>query len=120
MLPIASAALDFTQCRANFYLAARDGLRAEVVWFNGRRWPLQQLLLDDLLPLARRALLALDLDAADVADYLDIIAARVATGRTGANWQRRFLDQHGADLTTLMLTYLERQRGGTPVHEWAV
>lgn len=115
-----SAVLDFTQCRANFYAAARDGLRAEVVWLNGRRGPLQQLVLDELLPLARRELLALTMDAADVTDYLDLIAARAASGRTGADWQRRFLRHHGPDLAALTLAYLERQQGGTPVHEWEV
>jgi hypothetical protein len=115
--PVA-ALLEFAQCRANFYAAARDGLRAEVAWLNGRRLPLRQLLLDELIPLARRGLLALEIDAADATDYLDIIAGRAATGRTGAGWQQRFLDRHGADLTALTQTYLERQRSGRPAHEW--
>jgi hypothetical protein len=89
-----------------------------VVWLNGRRWPLQKLVLDELLPLARRELLALEMDAADVTDYLDIIAARAASGRTGADWQRRFLSRHGPDWAALTLAYLERQQGGTPVCEW--
>ena len=38
------------------YAVARDGLRAEIVWSNGRRAPLRQLLLEELLPLARRGL----------------------------------------------------------------
>jgi hypothetical protein len=118
--PLTRAILDFAQCRANFYAAARDGLRAEVVWLNGRRWPLQKLVLDELLPLARRELLALEMDAADVTDYLDIITARVVSGRTGADWQRRFLSRHGPDWAALTLAYLERQQGGTPVHEWEV
>ena len=116
--PPVTAMLDFAQCRANFYAAAREGLRAEVVWLNGRRGSLRQLLLEELLPLARRGLRALDIHAADVADYLDPIAARVESGRTGADWQRRFLARHGPDLNELMLAYLERQQSGRPVHEW--
>ncbi len=99
MTPPVSAMLDFARCRANFYAAARDGLRAEVVWLNGRRLPLRQLLLEELLPLARRGLRALEIDAADAAEYLDLIAARVESGRTGADWQRRFLARHGPDLS---------------------
>ncbi|MFO7640371.1 MAG: glutamate--cysteine ligase [Candidatus Competibacteraceae bacterium] len=117
--PPRGPALDFALSRANFYAAARDGLRAEVVWSNGRRLPLRQLVLEELLPLARRGLEALELDAADVTLYLDIIAARVVSGRTGADWQTRFLAQHGPDLTVLTLAYLDRQRSGRPVHEWA-
>lgn len=116
--PRIDTALEFGQCRANFYAAARDGLQAEVVWLNGRRLPLRQLLLEELLPLARRGLLALELDAADVTEYLDIIAARVASGRTGADWQQRFIAHYGPDLTALTLTYLDRQGSGRAVHEW--
>ena len=104
--------------RANFYAAARDGLRAEIVWLNGRRASLQQLLREELLPLARRGLRALEIDAADADEYLGIVAARVDSGRTGSDWQRRFLARHGPDLNALTLAYLERQRSGRPVHEW--
>lgn len=116
--PPISAQLDFAQCRANFYAAARDGLRAEAVWLNGRRWPMRHLLLEELLPLAQRGLQRLELDAGDVADYLDIIAARAMSGCTGARWQQRFLDRHGRDLNALTLAYMEWQQSGRPVHEW--
>ena len=118
LTPPVSALLEFADCRANFYAAARDGLRAEVVWLNGRRSSLRQLLLDELLPLARRGLRALEIDPADVTDYLDLIAARVESGHTGADWQRRFLARHGPDLAALTLAYMEQQQGGQPVHEW--
>lgn len=120
MTPPVSAVLEFAQSRANFYAAAREGLAAEVVWLNGRRSSLRQLLLDELLPLARRGLLALELDAADVTLYLNLITARVKSGRTGADWQRRFLDRHGSDMAMLTLAYLEQQQSGKPVHEWAL
>lgn len=117
--PPVGETLEFAQCRANFYSAARDGLRAEVVWLNGRRLPLQRLLLEELLPLARRGLQALEIDTADVTEYLDIIAARVTSGRTGTGWQQGFIARHGSDFTALTLAYLDRQRSGRPVHEWA-
>jgi gamma-glutamyl:cysteine ligase YbdK (ATP-grasp superfamily) len=116
--PPISAALDFAQVRANFYAAARDGLRAEVVWLNGQRGSLRQLLLEELLPLARRGLRNLELDPADVNEYLDIIAARTESSRTGADWQQRFLARHHHDLAALTLAYREQQCRGGPVHEW--
>ena len=116
--PPVAATLDFTQCRANFYAAARNGLRAEVVWLNSQRSSLRQLLLEELLPLARSGLRALEIDAADVTDYLNLIAARVESGRTGAEWQRCFLARHGPDLAMLTLAYVKQQQGGQPVHEW--
>ena len=117
--PSVPVALPFAMSRANFYAAAQDGLRAEIVWLNGRRASLRQLLLEELLPLARRGLRALEIDAADADEYLGIVAARVDSGRTGSDWQRRFLARHGPDLNELTLAYLERQRSGRPVHEWA-
>ncbi|MFO1372854.1 MAG: glutamate--cysteine ligase [Candidatus Competibacteraceae bacterium] len=118
-LPPVSMVLEFTQSRANFYAAAQAGLQAEVIWLNGQRLPLRRLLLEELVPLARRGLLALELDAADVALYLDLITARITSGQTGATWQQRFLDRHDSDLAALTLAYLEQQRSGKPVHEWA-
>lgn len=116
--PLIAAALDFALCRENFYAAARDGLRAEVTWLNGQRLGLRQLLLEELIPLARRTLQALELTPGDCADYLEIITARVASGLTGAAWQRRFVANHGPDMTALTLAYLERQQSGAPVAEW--
>lgn len=117
--PAIDAALDFGQCRANFYAAARDGLQAEVVWINGQRLPLQRLMQKQLLPLAQQGLLSLHIDPADIDDYLAIIAARVATGHTGAHWQRHFLTRCGHDLSALTLAYRDRQQSGQPVHEWS-
>ena len=70
------------------------------------------------MPLARRGLQRLEMNAADIADYLGLIVARVASGRTGAEWQRRFLARHGSDLAALTVAYLDQQRSGRPVHEW--
>ena len=85
--PSVPATLPFAMSRANFYAAAQDGLRAEIVWLNGRRASLRQLLLEELLPLARWGLRALEIDAADADEYLGIVAARVDSGRTGSDWQ---------------------------------
>ena len=38
---------------------------------------------------------------------------------TGADWQQCFLARHGPDPTALTLTYLDRQRCGQAIHEWA-
>lgn len=110
--------LSFAQSRANFYGAARDGLRARVVWLDGKRIALQPLLLETLLPLARRGLKGLDIDKADIDNYLGVIQARVATGRTGAHWQRAFTARHGLCMKALTEAYLKCQQGGLPVHEW--
>ncbi|GBE11169.1 carboxylate-amine ligase YbdK [bacterium BMS3Bbin12] len=112
--------LAFACARDNFYAAARFGLRANVGWFGERRGPVQALLLDELLPAARRGLRRLELDAADADEYLGIIEARVRTARNGTAWQRAWVERHGRDPAALTAAYLERQGAGAPVHEWTV
>lgn len=112
--------LDFTQARANFYAAARHGLDATVVWLDGRRVSVRNLVLEELLPMARRGLEMLDIDWADIQHYLGIIEDRVICGCNGATWQRAYVDRHGRDMQALTAAYAACQHGGNPVHEWDV
>jgi len=109
--------LSFAGSRANFYAAAQDGLQAEISW-GGQRVSVRWVLLEELLPLARQGLESLDIHRADIDNYLGIITARIASGRTGADWQRAFVAYHGRDMLALTAAYLDRQRCGLPVHEW--
>lgn len=112
------AGLPFELARENFYAAARCGLRAEVTWFDGVRLPLKRLVLERLLAVARRGMLALGVEPQESEYWLGIIARRVASGRTGSAWQRAWAARHGRDFQGLMQAYLECQESGRPVHEW--
>ncbi|MEQ1858390.1 MAG: glutamate--cysteine ligase [Chthoniobacteraceae bacterium] len=112
------AALPFAQAQANLYAAARDGLGAQIAWLDGRTVAMRELLLRELLPLARRGLEKLEFDREDIARYLGIIESRVASGQNGAAWQRAHVARHGADMQALTCAYREHQRSGAPVHEW--
>jgi gamma-glutamyl:cysteine ligase YbdK (ATP-grasp superfamily) len=112
--------LPFERCRENFYAAAQTGLMTKVQWMDGKSVVLRQLVLEKLLPLAKQGLERLDINRDDIQSYLNIIEARVITGRTGANWQRDFVARHGPNMSALTTAYLERQRRGTPVHEWSI
>jgi hypothetical protein len=111
-------ALPFAAAKHNFYEAARLGLAASVDWIDGRRWALARLLLGELIPRARAGLGALAVDAAEINRYLGIIEARVASGQTGAAWQRAFLERHGTDFGALVRVYRELSHAGAPVHTW--
>jgi len=110
--------LDFVATRDSFYKAARLGLRASIPWLNGQTGPVTRLLLEELIPLARQGLGAMDIDAADIDECLGIIEARVRSGRNGAGWQRAFVEKYGMDMAALTATYLDNQKKGVPVHEW--
>lgn len=112
--------LPFDVCRDNFYAAAQYGLTAKIKWLNGKSVELRELVLEQLLPLAKQGLEKLDFNDDNIQTYLGIIEARVTTGRSGASWQRDFVARHGADMCALTTAYLEQQRLGRPVHEWSI
>lgn len=110
--------LVFESARANFYAAARDGLRARMKWLEGREGLVRDLLQRELLPKARSGLESLGIAPQDAELYLGIIEARLETGRNGAAWQRRYVEKNGTDMRALVAAYAARQRSGAPVHEW--
>jgi gamma-glutamyl:cysteine ligase YbdK (ATP-grasp superfamily) len=113
------ARLPFAVARDNFYRAARYGLEAQVVWLDGRRENVAELLLRELLPLAREGLGELDLAAADITRYLDVISARLRSRQNGAAWQLAHYAKY-QDFFRLTADYLEHQRRLVPVHEWPI
>lgn len=113
----AEADLPFAVARENFYAAARRGVDAEIHWLNGAgKRPVREVV-SDLIPLAAEGLAAQGMDDDLIDHYLGIIAARLACGRTGAEWQLAHFRRHG-DLRKLTAAYVENQRIGRPVHEW--
>ncbi|WP_177418339.1 hypothetical protein [endosymbiont of Lamellibrachia barhami] len=106
------------RARSNFYAAARLGLEAEVHWLDWKQLRIDQLILQQLLPKARRGLALLGVDRTESDHWLGIIEARVKTKMNGAAWQRAWVARHGRDMAALSLAYLERQESGLPVHEW--
>ena len=116
--------LDFDEARGNFIAAARLGLGAHLAWLDGTRWPARQLILEELLSLARAGLQRLGVDPADIAHYLGIIRERVESRQTGAEWQLRSLaamkgqGSRAERLEALVLTMQAYQQENRPVHTW--
>ncbi|MDX2457745.1 MAG: glutamate--cysteine ligase, partial [Gammaproteobacteria bacterium] len=112
--------LPFAMARDNFYAAAQHGLDAHVTWLDGQRSNVQQLLLEQLLPMARQGLEQLEIDRDDINRYLGIIEARARSRQTGTVWQRAYVERHGDDLAAMTNAYYAHQETGTPVHEWGI
>ena len=112
--------LPFVSARANFYAAARYGLKAEVEWFEGRRGTLAELVRDELLGLAAEGLNTLGLDPAEIDHWLGILRGRLHRGRTGAAWQRAWVARHGPDWRGLVEAGLGGLDRCCPVHQWPV
>ena len=114
----------FNDTRDNFYNAARYGLNAHVCWPDAkgreREVSMRSLIVDELMPLARRGLESLDIPAEEIHEYLDVIASRADNAQNSAAWQRRWMSQNEATLADLVQAYRALQDTNQPVHTWAL
>ncbi len=114
----------FEDAHANFFAAAQHGLNAQLTWLEGRILPARELILDELLPLAREGLLASELDGSDVDLYMGVLEERVRSSRTGAQWLLSSLATLGEKgplaerLSALTAATARRQEREEPVHRW--
>jgi hypothetical protein len=112
--------IPFEQARNNFYNAAKQGLQAEIIWDNQSysQNNLQKLIIEKLIPKAKKGLQHLDISKDSIDYYLDIIAARSASGQTGAILQIDHLRKTKGDTHMLLKDYLQHQHNNIPVHHW--
>lgn len=116
--------LSFSDAKANFMAAARDGIRAQQVWFNEEQLPAHELILQKLLPVAREGLSDSGINPKDIEKYLGIIEARVSKRRTGARWLLESYEKlegkasHNERLRSLTASMISQQTTGKPIHEW--
>ncbi len=76
--------MDFKDAKSNFFNAARYGMRAQFHW-DGELISSQNLLTDQLLPMAYRGLYRMGVSPEDAEKYLTIIENRVKS-RNGSRW----------------------------------
>jgi len=115
---------NFSDVKANFMAAAREGLRAQQVWFDQKQMTAQELILDVLLPLAKEGLGEAGIDAGDIDHYLGIVQKRVELRRTGARWQLESMESmkgQGSShecLRSLTSSMIRQQHAGPPIADW--
>ena len=118
--------MSFDDAKANFFAAARHGLKAHLTWADGRSMGASRLVLEELLPLARAGLKAAGVDSSDIDRYLGVLEERVRSGQTGAQWTLASLaamqGQGPREMRhrALARAIHARQQGGEPVHRWPV
>ncbi len=111
----------FEDARRNFYLAAKEGLDARIVWRGKKQASIREILLRELLPAAARCLQQRGLDAEDIRfNFKEILERRVITGRTGAAWQKEYRQRYGPDFREMTHAYHENQNQQLPVHTWKI
>lgn len=116
--------LDFSDVRSNFLSAARLGLGAQFIWLDNRTLPAQELILKELIPLARKGLLRRGLHQEDIERYLGVLEERIQTRKTGSEWilssfnSMRDQGSRSERLAAITAGTVKRQATGGPVHTW--
>lgn len=114
---------DFKYAKSNFLKAARTGLNTVFNWY-GEHLSAKQLILEKLLPMARKGLADSGVASTDIDRYLSIIERRVTAEVTGADWSvenfRILSERYGKSIAEreIVNQMIQFQEQNIPVHEW--
>ena len=117
--------ISFKTVKNNFIKSARNGLSSVFNW-NGKNVPAKELILETLLPMAKRGLEAKNVSAVDIKKYLGIIEQRVIKEQTGAEWITNYFractKKFGPNISRLKLVeqMILFQKDNIPVHLWDI
>jgi CBS domain-containing protein len=119
--------IDFDAVKNNFLQAARNGLNANFEWFEKTNFTAQKIVLEILLPIAKRGLDHLKIDSATVQHNLSIIERRVETMQNGSNWTLQAiknLEKNGIppqDIYPTIVSFAHHyQQKNLPIHQWDI
>ncbi len=116
--------MSFDDARDNFLKASRTGIDSKFTWLNDKKLSVVDLVLEELIPLARKGLKKRKVAKADIDRYMDVIEGRAKHHMNGARWQirsfTRLKEQTNRDeaLTALTAAIIENQEKEKPVHTW--
>ncbi|MBX2877166.1 MAG: CBS domain-containing protein [Saprospiraceae bacterium] len=116
--------ISWEDVRDNFAKAAQFGIDTKFTWFKDQKISACDLVIQELLPLARKGLEKQKVKKADIDKYLGIIEARAKGHMNGARWQLRAYTKLRKEvsrdeaLSVLTACIIENQIKGDPVHTW--
>ncbi len=116
--------LSFSDVRDNFMKASKFGIDTTFTWFKDKKITVTELMLKELLPLAKEGLRSRKVAPADISRYLDIIEERCKLHTTGARWALRAFTELKEDLTNdeavtiVTAATIKNQQKNQPVHTW--
>ncbi len=116
--------IDFADTRDNFLKSAKFGIDTTFTWMKDKKVSAPELILQELLPLAKEGLKKQKVKSADISKYLDIIEARAKEHKTGARWALRAFTSlkkqvsNDEAVTVVTAAMLKNQQENKPVHTW--
>ncbi len=122
--PDVSEIMEFDDARANFMNVARHGLRVDVRWVNGKKMSVKNLLLKEIIPMARKGLEKAKVSQTDIDKYMGIVEARVKSEQTGSSWMlqsySKLIKQTTKEevMTAITVAIAAKQKSNKPIHTW--
>jgi gamma-glutamyl:cysteine ligase YbdK (ATP-grasp superfamily) len=120
--------MPFEHVRHDFYRSAQHGLEAELLWPTDKAPSPERRkageLASSLIPMAIEGLVSGGVQREEADELLGIIRARIESGQTGAQWQRRRYAHHcetvepDKALARMLRDYLDLSAEDRPVHTW--
>lgn len=116
--------MSFDEAKSNFFNVARYGLNGQIRGLDGKSRRVGKLILEELLPRARRGLERAGIDQDDNDRLLNIIELRVGAEMSGSRWM---LDSYASmdkrakpnvRMRTLTAAMKANQEGGLPLYLW--
>lgn len=116
---------DFEIVKGNFIKGAKMGMGSMFRWLNGKVYSAQELMLKELIPIAKEGLKKAAVKPKDISRYMDIIQERAETGRSGSQWildSFNSLKKKGTKDEAIVATtagIVKRQKTNKPVAKWS-
>ncbi len=116
--------MSFDDAKDNFYSVARYGFKSQIAWLDEKTYSAKDLILEELLPLAKQGLENVNVDNEDVERYLGVIKDRVVAEKTGSRWILNSLAKMdktakvNVRMRSLTAQMIKNQETKKPVHEW--
>lgn len=118
--------LEFDDARMNFFAASKMGLDTKFEWTKGKKVTAKDLIIEELLPIAKAGLEKATIDKSDIDTYLGVIEDRVESAQTGAYWvvksYANLMKDNNREHSVSAITnsMLRNQKKGEPVHKWGL
>lgn len=116
--------MSFDDARNNFFAACRYGINSYFHWIDGKRIDATELILEQLIPMAKNGLQKVNVQEEDIHKYLGIIQKRAEKSVTGSSWVLASYNQLrksvGREESIIAITskMIEKQKINEPVHNW--
>lgn len=118
--------ISFDDVSDNFGKAARFGIDSKFTWMKDKKISAIELVINELIPMAREGLAKQKIVQEDIDKYMGIIEARAKEHMNGARWTLRAYSKLKKEATedealaVVTSAMLKNQSENLPVHLWAM